>query len=375
MINSDPINVMFVVPCFGFGGLEQVVISILKALDRSRFNPSFCSLIDPEPALYGEIEKLGLPCHVLDKGEGVNLALPFRLSRDFRSEKIQLVNSHDIGATLYAAPAARLAGVRHVVHTEHSQILAKSKFPGVYGWLLRNMVAHSITVSSDLENHLIGEFGVGPGRVTTIPNGIDASIFSGERNTEGLRNELGIGENDTVIGSIGRLTPQKGVEYLLEAFEIVHKRNPETRLVLVGDGELKEDLAGLALDLGILDSVLLTGNRRDIPHLLALFDILALASLWEGQPITIMEAMAAGKPIVATDAGGNAEILDHGRNGRIVPVKDPAALAESIHILLSDRQAAGMLGGNARDYAERKLSSSAMVERYEAVYTSVLSNS
>jgi glycosyltransferase involved in cell wall biosynthesis len=362
---------MFVVPCFGFGGLERVVISILESLDRFKFNPSFCSLIKPEPALFDKIEKLGLPCHVLDKGEGVSLSLPFRLSRVFRSENVQLVNSHDIGATLYAAPAGRLAGVRGVIHTDHSQILAKSKFLGVYGWLLRNLVAHSITVSSDLEDHLVGKYGVRPGRVTIIPNGIDTSVFSGERDTGRLRMELGIGESDAVIGSVGRLTLQKGVEYLLKAFEMVLERNRAVKLVIVGEGELRGELESLALELGIRDRVVFTGIRQDIPDLLALFDVFALASLWEGQPITIMEAMAAGKPIAVTDVGGNAEILEHGRSGMIVPARDPETLAESLGILLDDRRAAEALGESARDYAEKNLSSAAMVEKYEAVYESI----
>lgn len=363
---------MFVVPCFGFGGLEQVLLSIVRGLDRSRFNPSFCALLTPEPELFEQVKGLDMPCYVLDKGEGLNYSMPFRLGRVLAREKVHLVNSHDIGATLYAAPAARLARVRSVIHTDHSQILAKSKYLPVYGWILRNMVTRSIAVSQDLENYLTGTFGVRSDRIETIPNGIDVSRFSGQGEVEYLYGELGIARGEKVVGSVGRLMEQKGMEYLLRAFRLVHERTGDARLVIIGEGELKEDLVNLARELEIGERVVFAGIRRDIPALLRFFDVFALASLWEGQPISIMEAMAAGRPIVATDVGGNAEILEHGRNGRIVPSKDPEAMAASIASLLADPPLADELGRNAHEYAEKVLSSSAMVERYESAFGSVL---
>jgi glycosyltransferase involved in cell wall biosynthesis len=367
-----PVNVMFVVPCFGFGGLEQVVLSIVRALDRSRFNPSFCTLLSPDPLLYREMEQLNLPCYILDKGPGLNFSLPFKLSRLFKSENIQLVNAHDIGATLYAAPAARLGSRRLVIHTDHSQILAKSKYPSLYGGLLRKLVDASITVSLDLENYLVEKFKVKRSLVKTIPNGIDTSRFGGKLEPGRLRDELGIGPQERVIGSIGRLTRQKGMNYLLRAFRMVLENNPDTRLVIVGQGDLKDDLVHLSRELNIQERVVFAGVRQDIPSLLQLFDVFALASLWEGQPITIMEAMAAGKPIVVTDAGGNAEILDNGSYGRIVPVENPEALAESIRSLLDNPELAENLGRKAQAQAMSELSSEAMVRKYESVFASIL---
>jgi len=193
-----PINLMFVVPCFGFGGLEKVVLSIVKNIDRSRFNPSFCTLLRPEPELMKEIEQYDLPCYVLPKRDGPDISILFKLRKLLAAEKVQLVNSHDIGATLYAAPAARLAGASRVVHTDHSQILAKHKHLGVYRWIFKNLVSHSITVSKDLESYLTGEMGVHPGRITTIPNGIDIELFAAERDLSYLYKEFDIGPGDEV---------------------------------------------------------------------------------------------------------------------------------------------------------------------------------
>ena len=362
---------MFVVPCFGYGGLEQVLINIVRDLDRSRFTPSFCSLVEPEPDLYAELKGHDLACHVIEKGDGVKPSLPLKLSRLFRAERVDLVNAHDIGATFYAAPAASLGRVPAFVHTDHSQILAKTKYPGVYRWIWKNLVDFSITVSEDLEEHLVARYGVRPDRVCTIPNGIDTGRFAAGGRTAELRDELGISAGDRVIGTIGRLMRQKGMPYLLEAFRILHAGAPGTTLVIVGDGEERDGLEKLARESGIADKVIFAGIRRDIPDLLAMFDIFTLASLWEGQPITIMEAMAAGRPIVATDAGGTAEVLDSGRYGIIVPKEDPEALARSIRELLDDPARAGRLGEEARIRAEAELSSAAMTKKYEEVFESV----
>jgi glycosyltransferase involved in cell wall biosynthesis len=306
---------MLVTPCFGYGGLEQVVLSIVALIDRSRFHPSFCTLLAPEPALYREMERLDLPCYILDKGEGLNAGLPFRLAAVMRRERVRLVNAHDIGATLYAAASSRLGGVRTLIHTDHSQILTKKKHRAAYRFVMRNLVDFSIAVSSSLEDHLVNVLGVSRSAVTTIPNGIDTARFAAKADTSRIRRELGIGESERIIGSIGRLTEQKGMAHLIRAFATVAARDANTRLVIVGDGMLRLELEGLGRELGVREKVVFTGIRMDVPVLLGLFDVFAVASLWEGQPIAIMEAMAAGKPIVATDVGGNSEILAGGKYG------------------------------------------------------------
>lgn len=362
---------MFVVPCFGYGGLEQVLLNIVRDLDRSRFMPSFCSLVRPEPDLYEELEALVPSCHVIEKGDGIKPLLPLKLARLFRKERIDLVNAHDIGATIYAAPAAGLARARAFIHTDHSQILAKTGHNGFYRWIWNNLVDFSITVSKDLEDHIIEKYGVDPRSILTIPNGIDTGRFVSSGCVETLREELGIDPGDKVVGTVGRLMRQKGMPYLLEAFRILRAEAPDTTLVIVGDGEERDRLEKIATESGVSEKVVFTGIRRDIPDLLALFDVFTLASLWEGQPITIMEAMAAGRPIVVTDVGGNAEILDRGKYGVIVPPEDPESMAASILALLNDPPRSILLGKAARDRAVTGLSSAMMTRRYEDVFESV----
>jgi glycosyltransferase involved in cell wall biosynthesis len=143
------------------------------------------------------------------------------------------------------------------------------------------------------------------------------------------------------------------------------------KLIIVGDGELRQSLESLAHRLLVGERVVFTGIRTDIPHLMRLFDLFALPSLWEGQPITIVEAMAAAKPIVATNVGGNAEILHRGEFGVLVPPGDENALADAISALLSDAARARELGKKAASRAERELTSASMVRRYEELFAAI----
>ncbi len=373
MDEGAKIRVMFVTPCFGYGGLERVMLDIVANLDRSRFTPSFCTLLAPDAEMFRKLERLDIPCTVLDKGEGVSWSLVFRLARLLRRKRIDLVNSHDIGATLYAAPAARLAGIDTVVHTDHSQILTKKRLLPVYRWIMQHLVTSSVTVSLDLEEYIASEMRVDRSRIETIPNGIDVTRFSVASDNSTLRKELGIEEGSMVIGTVGRLTEQKGMVFLIDAFGEISRRFPGAVLVIVGDGELRTDLEDRSVSKGLGDRIIFTGVRDDIPRLLGLFDVFVLPSLWEGQPITIMEAMASGRSIVATDVGGNSEILRSGEFGLLVPAKDPGALAGAVGRLLDDTTLAVKIGEKARAHAVAELNSTSMTRRYEDVFISCLS--
>jgi sugar transferase (PEP-CTERM/EpsH1 system associated) len=370
---DQTIRVMFVAPCFGVGGLERVILELVANIDRSRFTPSFCTLLAPDREMYRAIERLDLSCSVLDKGDGINLSLPARLARLMRRERIDVVNAHDIGATLYAAPAARLAGISRVVHADHSQILTKTRHTSIYRLVMRRFVEHTVTVSRDLADYLAREYGIERDRITIIPNGIDVSRFADAVDSSRVREELGIGPEKRIIGTIGRLTEQKGTEYLIRAFAGLARDIPDLALVVVGDGELRPGLERLASELGAGSSVVFAGIREEIPEFLNLFDLFVLPSLWEGQPLTLLEAMAAGKPVIAADVGGNVEILRGGDLGVLVPPRNVGVLADAMRRLLADRSLAQDLGRRSRAHAASEFGASKMTRRYERVFDSLLS--
>jgi sugar transferase (PEP-CTERM/EpsH1 system associated) len=367
---KDKIRLLFVTPCFGYGGLERVLLDLITNIDRTRFSPSFCSLISPVGEMFRLLENLYVPCTILEKGDGINVSLIFKLARLIKRDQIDLINAHDIGATLYAAPAARLAGVDRIVHTDHSQVLTLNRFIPVYRWILQHLVTRSITVSDNLRDFLQREMRVDEDVIETIPNGLNVSRFKSDGGGRRLINELGLSEDSIVIGTIGRLTEQKGRRYLIDAFALLHEKYANAVCIIVGDGDLRDELRDRAAEKGLENQIFFTGNRDDIPDLLDLFDVFVLPSLWEGQPITIMEAMAAGKPIIATAVGGNTEILRSGKFGLLVPEKNPDELARAMDQLLDDNSLAAELGDRARKHAEQELDSGQMTQRYEEVFLS-----
>lgn len=365
-----PFNIMLVSPAFVYGGLERVILDLVEALDRERFRPMICSLYPPATGMKPRLDAAGVPFFAFDKGDGVSLRLVVDLARLFRRERVDLVNAHDIGATFYAGPAARWAGIRRVVHTDHSQVLGLTRRLGLFGAILRHTAARATTVSEHLRRFLVEKLRYPADRVQVIPNGMDLSAY-GNPVTD-RRAEFGFEPGDKVIGACGRLTEQKGMLHLVRALPELLKTHPAARLLIVGDGPQRADLSAEAAKSGVGDRVTLTGNRDDLPELMRAMDLFALPSLWEGQPLVLLEAMAAGVPIVATDVGGDAEVLGGEKYGTLVPPSDPATLAAALKGLLDDPVAARARADAARAHVFAERTHTAMARQYELLFSSLL---
>jgi glycosyltransferase involved in cell wall biosynthesis len=203
-----------------------------------------------------------------------------------------------------------------------------------------------------------------------VHNGIDLRPYK-TVDRLGARRQLGFQDSELLIGAIGRLAPQKGFVHLIRAMPQVLAAVPNARLVLAGDGPLERELKDEAVECGVAERVQFLGFRRDILELLTAFDIFALPSLWEGLSISLIEALAAGKPIVATDIDGNREVIDNLETGLLVPPADAGAFAAALLRLLTDRSLAERLAVNARLSAESRFSMERMVEQNLAVYNRV----
>jgi len=204
--------------------------------------------------------------------------------------------------------------------------------------------------------------------VQFIPNGIDGSFYQDPPPRSELLNELGLNESIKLVGIVARLDPIKNHALLINAMKIVHERIPEARLIVVGDGPLRGELEQLTSELDLKDVVIFIGERSDVPRILSGLDLFVLSSLSEGMSITLVEAMAAGLPIVVTDVGGNPLLITSGDNGLLVPSNDCKAMNDEITRLLNDRVLSKRLGSEARDRFNAKFTLHKMIEKHREIY-------
>ncbi|MGH7680500.1 MAG: glycosyltransferase, partial [Candidatus Eiseniibacteriota bacterium] len=299
------------------------------------------------------------------------------LADRFRADRTDIVHSHNWSTFLYTVAAAKLAGIRVVVHGEHGK-----DDTAVHGGrlmasrVLARGVRRVCAVSKDLAEEIVRDWGVPREHVARIPNGVDLELFRRADRPEAVREELGLAPSDRVVMNTGGFRTIKDHPTLLRAFAVVRRSVPEARLVLVGAGNPREPRAGLdtlAAELGISDAVRFAGIRKDVPRLLQVCDVYVNSSRFEGMSNTILEAMAAGRPVVATNVGGNPELVEDGVSGFLVPPGGDAALADRIVELLRDPTLAGRLGAAGLGRIEREHSMEGMVRAYTELYEKVWS--
>lgn len=299
-----------------------------------------------------------------------------------RHEHFDVVVTHTSKGGFIGRVSAKLAGVPRIIHTAHGfawhgftkatdSLYQNASTAVSFYTFLERIAGHfcDLIISVNKEDRLeaIERRVVPAEKITTVLNGIDTDRFLVSPPVE-LRNQLKGTGGAYVIGTIGRLAPQKGFEYLIEAMQTIVEKQPNSRLVIVGDGPLESQLRDLAKSLDIENACLFLGFRTDIPELLASFDMYAQPSRWEGLSITMLEAMAAAKLIVASDIKGNRELIDNGVDGILVTPADSQALANNILSLMVDGENAKKMGENARHKVLEHYSQKAMVDESIRLY-------
>jgi len=364
---DDRLTVLQMIYSFQMGGSERMAATIVSAIDPSRFRPLVCGLNGGGP-LADQLQKEGIPCFILNRRNGWDLSLPPKLYRILRHERVDVIQTHHLGQFLYALVPALLLGLP-VIYTEHSYHAFIQS--GRLRWLARRILPSAwrvIAVGEDVRRYLCDRIGIPPERMEIIHQGLSVP----DTNTEdiaALKASLGLGQGGgPVVGHVARLTAVKDQESLLRAFVRVRRSRPEARLVIVGDGELRDHLTALSVELGLEESVRFLGFRSDVERVLRAFDLFVLCSSTEGLPISLLEAMAAGRPVVATSVGGIPDLLRNGAAGVLVPPHSPEALADAILKLLSDPSARASYAQAGRREVETRFSLNKMVRRYESLY-------
>lgn len=282
-------------------------------------------------------------------------------------EKPDLVHLHTSRAHVLGAAAARLAGARAVIATRHMQSPIRMVWPNTSaygGW------THALVAVSETVRDAMVASGVDPGKMTLIRAGVDTDRFASATPDPGLRASLGIPDKPPLVCCAAGLTSGKGITYLIGAAAILKRQGVPVHLLLAGEGELEDDLRSQADDQRV--SASFVGFRDDLPRLLASSDIFALPSLAEGLGLAAIEAMAAGKPVVASRVGGLRESVIDGKTGLLVPPRDPSALADALRRLIEDPELAASMGQVGRKRAMAEFSIRVTAERNIQLYRKLL---
>ena len=323
--------VLYLITDLDVGGAERVLLEVVRRLDRRRFRPAVCSLAPPG-AMARAFGELGVPVYGLGMAGFRHLCRAGRLFDLLRRQRFDIVHTHLFHANVLGRVVARLVGVPVVVSTTH---VAE---PRCWHLLLERwtapLVNRVVAVSEGVRTYMVERAHIPARKILVIRNGVDPGRFRLRRG--GFRRGEGIASDCLLVTTVGRLHVQKGLGYLLKAAAAVTSQHPEVRFLLVGEGPERTRLLQLKDRLGLGDQVRFLGLRADVPHILVDSDVFVLPSLWEGLSIALLEAMAAGLPVVATDVEGVAEVVTDGETGLVVPPGDADALTAALSRLLGD---------------------------------------
>jgi glycosyltransferase involved in cell wall biosynthesis len=349
------------------GGSEVYAWNIASNMDAHKYSCGLCAL-DQGGALEEEIKAQGIPYFVMNRRPGIDLRLVWRLYRLFRKTRIQVIQTHHFNQLFYSFIGAKLVGAR-IIHTEHDTASYSRPRLRLALRLMSFFCHRVVAISDEVGAMLRDEIGISAGKIEIVRAGINLAVFNADdQNARAeARRVLRLDEKDQVVVIVARLFPEKNHLLLLGAFADVARSLSRARLLIVGEGVERKAIEEEIVRLGLGERVRVLGVRRDVPGILAASDVFVLASDREGLPIAALEAMAAGKPVVATAVGDLASIIQDGVTGYLVPRGDADALAAALTRVL-DKQTTSDMGTNARRVASH-YGLPSMLNRYEILYS------
>jgi len=353
-------------------GGDLVVLNLLEYLDRSRFDPwvvSFNEARNPgDPLIIKTAQTLEVKTFTINARGRFDLEPVGNLRKFITENQIDILHCHGYKADVIGFLACRQSEVKKIatLHGWWTGRSLKLKFYNFLDYLAVRKFDKVIAVSEPIRGTLARR-GMPPDRLLCIENGVDIKR-AGAANGDRIRSELKLPYGKTVLGMVGRLSREKGHRYLFSAIQAMD----DVILLVVGNGPLEAKLRRLAENLHIREKVVFVGFKPDVSDYLAATDIFVLPSLTEGLPLALLEAMAAGKPVVASDVGGIPTVIGDKKEGLLVRPKDPVALKEAITVLINDKDLAKRLTANAMELAGRRFSVEKMAKSYEETYTDIM---
>lgn len=369
-VRGAPVGIAQIVHSLEVGGMERVAMYLATRIDRARFRPCVvCLTVRGDFA--DEVEARGVEVVALGKRPGVDLRLPFRLAKLLRERNVRIVHAHNSGPWFSGGLARIIGRLDGAVVTDHSR-------PYPEKWTVRCVertlahAVHVVSVSEDNRQLLHRNIGIPLGKIRVIPNGVEAPTPPPPDRIAELRREFGIDGGDVIGVCVARLETQKAHEVLIDAVKMLGERGEKFRVLCVGMGSREDELRTLAERQGVSDRVTFTGKRLDATDFLFLADLFVLSSDWEGLPMSVLEAMGVGLPVVGTRVGDMELAVKNSVNGYLCAPRDPAALADALANLVRDADLRREMGTAGRDLFAREFHVDRMVERYAAIYEECL---
>jgi glycosyltransferase involved in cell wall biosynthesis len=329
-------------------GVKRLFAWMIPRFDQERFNVSLVSLRAPDTS-EDLLEDMGIDVTYMSRSKFDPMTLP-ALLRELDRRDADILHMHGYGATTFGRLAAARRGIPTLLH-EHANLTDTPWFQKIADRLLEPYTDLALAVSQSTAEFVTGARLIPASKTRVVYLGAPVEEFGRALSAEDVRaarHALGLPADGFVVGTVTRLMPSKGNEYLVDAARQVLDRRPDVYFCVVGEGELQGALERQADGLGLGDRVRFSGFTRDVAAAFAAFDVVVFPSLWEGTPLTAFEALAAGRPIVASDADGLVDILRDGRDAVIVPKRDSGAIADAVLALADDPGRRAALGAAAR---------------------------
>jgi len=362
------VRVLFVVRSLHVGGMEQMVIALAASLPPLNYQVRFCTIEDAGQ-LAGELANTNIELDALNKPPGLHLGYVLKLRKLIDGWQPDIIHTHNDTGHFYAALAN--VGLRNrpkLVHTKHGRGDPDDRKSVIRNCLASRLSDAVIAVSNDVAKVCRDVENVPQRKIRTIINGIDLQPY--------LTMEPRRPTSDQVVfGHVGRLSQVKNQTLLIKAFKKVHDQLPKSKLLIAGDGPMRAKLEATAKELGVASSVTFFGYRADIANVLNECDAFVLSSVSEGTPLVVIEAMASGRPVIATDVGGLSDMFEDGASGLLVPTEDDQKLSQAMLDLAQDPGRREEIGMRGRAIAVANYGLARMVRDYCGVYEALLTAS
>lgn len=362
-------RILHIIPSLDRSGAEKQLVLLAGGLPRDEFDVHVAVLTRSGP-LAAEFQARGVPCTLIGKRWRLDPWAYLRLKRFLRAWRPDVVHTWLFAANAYGRAAALQCGVSHILAGERCVDPWKASYELAIDRFLARRTEWIIVNSSGVRDFYIGH-GLPSEKFVCIPNGVELPAPS-DFPRAALLAELSLPPQARLIGAVGRLWPQKRVADLIWAADLLKVVRDDVHLLVIGDGPLRNKLLKFRHQVRIEDKVHFLGHRDDVPRLMPHFDVLWLASGYEGLPNVVLEAMAAAVPVVATDIPGNRDLVQADHTGYLVPVGGRAEFARATQKILDDPALARRLGAAAREFVAREWSVRRMIDRHVALYRELL---